>query len=112
MLEHVDVQRAFLQCQVRAHVVGELHQLHAVALLFQQRLDLLLHLVAEVANGGADGDFLFRRVGSVNVGRSGQADGGNSDGFQYESAHGVLLVRVFVQWRGVCVNARRFKLSA
>ena len=88
VLEHVHVERTFLQRQVGAHIVGELDQLDLVALLFEDGADALLDLVAEIAHGGADDDLLLGRVGRKS-GAAGQQGGGDEGGMD-QGASGML----------------------
>ena len=82
VLEHVHVQRAFLQRQVGADVVGELDQLDLVALPFQDRSDAFLDLIAKVADGGADDDFLLVGIGGEGMAAQGSQQGSGHGGLE------------------------------
>ena len=59
VLEDVDVQFAFCQSKVGAHIVGELNQFDFIAFFLQSRLDLVFYHIAEVADGCTEDDFFF-----------------------------------------------------
>ena len=73
VLEDVDVDFTFGQCQVGAHVVGEFNQFYFIAFFLQRRFDLVFHHIAKVAHGGAEHDFGFgrSRSGGFRSGRCG-----------------------------------------
>ena len=59
MLEDVDVQFAFCQSKVGAHIVGKLDQFDFIAFFLQSRLDLVFYHIAEVTDGCTEDDFFF-----------------------------------------------------
>ena len=59
VLEDVNVQFAFSQSKVGAHIVGELDQFDFIAFFLQSRLDLVFYHIAEVAGSCTEDDFFF-----------------------------------------------------